>query len=69
MAKWRKLTSWGIIGTTAALIVWDVIVASTEEKGDTISEVLLSASKKRPVIALAAGILVGHLFWPQRGEN
>ena len=63
--KWKKLTGWSLVATAAGLIVWDIFVASTEEKGDTISEVLLLQAKKRPIIATAIGVIIGHLFWPQ----
>jgi hypothetical protein len=63
--KWRRFTSWSIVAATAALIGWDIVVATNNETGDTISEVLLDASRKRPIIAAALGIVIGHLFWPQ----
>lgn len=63
--KWKKLTGWSLIVVTAGLVIWDIVVASTEEKGDTISEVLLAQTKTRPIIATAIGIIIGHLFWPQ----
>lgn len=63
--KWKKLTGWSLVATAAGLIAWDIFVATTEEKGDTISEVLLLQAKKRPIIATAIGCILGHLFWPQ----
>jgi hypothetical protein len=64
----KKLTIWSLVGTTAGLIALDIYLAANSQEGDTISEVLLNASHKRPIIAFAAGALIGHLFWPQ-GET
>ena len=50
----------------AALIGWDIVVASNKERGDTISEILDKAARTVPAVAVAWGILTGHLFWPQR---
>jgi hypothetical protein len=33
---------------------------------ETISEFLYTSSREYPVVALVAGILVGHIFWPVR---
>lgn len=44
---------------------WDIYVASNAASGDTISEIILSASLRRPIIPFAAGVICGHLFWPQ----
>lgn len=54
-----------IIGSvTALLIAYDVWVAYKDPTKDaTISWVLLSSSKKWPVIAFAFGFLMGHLFF------
>jgi hypothetical protein len=57
------------VGVTAGLIGLDVYLAANKTKGDTISEVLLNESRKRPIIAFAAGALIGHLFWPQGEKN
>ena len=66
MTKGKKITL-GVMAISAiALIGWDIVAASNKQKGDTISEILLSAGKKVPMIAVAWGVLTGHLFWPQR---
>lgn len=65
----KKITL-GVMGAAAAgLIGWDIVAAANKQKGDTISEVLLRSSQRVPVIAAVWGILTGHLFWPQRGED
>jgi hypothetical protein len=61
-----KLTTKIIAATTAVLIVYDLHAAHTPEEGDTISEVIADAARRRPIIAVAAGVLVGHWFWALR---
>lgn len=62
----RRWTIGLLVGVTALLIGWDVYVALTPQRGDTISEVVLSWAKQRPVIPFGLGVLMGHLLWPQR---
>lgn len=66
MAKW---TVYIMLAVCGVLIVWDIIVATNKERGDTIFEILLAASIQRPwsgiVLGIVIGILIGHLWWPQ----
>lgn len=56
-------TVWILAVVCAILIGWDVYAAmSTTEP--TISALTLWFSK-HPVVPFAAGVLGGHLFWPQ----
>jgi hypothetical protein len=43
---------------------WDIYAASNDTRGDTISEVIYNAAKRRPVIPFALGFLCGHVFFP-----
>jgi len=64
MISTRKITI-GILVTLALLLIgWDIFVAANDTKGDTISEVFLYFSK-HPVLPFAAGVVMGHLCWPQ----
>jgi len=53
----------------AALVVWDVVAATNNVVGDTISETTLGFMQRYPVagcgVGLALGVILGHLFWPQ----
>ena len=58
------LTAAVIAGATALLIAYDVWVKLKDPTGDsTISWVVLTSSKKWPVIAFAFGFLMAHLFF------
>ena len=63
-----KITSWVIAILTAGTILYDIIPAVNKTPGDTISEVLFASARKRPIIAVAWGILTGHLFWGQDND-
>ena len=57
-------TVWVLGIVTAGLIAFDIYAFKTPEKGDTISELILLISQ-HPVVPFIAGVLCGHLFWPQ----
>lgn len=60
----KRLTVKVLVASAFALTLYDVYVASTPEPGDTISEVINGAARKRPVVAFGLGVIAGHLFWP-----
>jgi len=66
MNKWVTISVMGV--TTVLLIVLDIFWATNNTDGDTISEVMLTASK-HPVLPFAMGVVMGHLFWPQRKDK
>lgn len=66
--NYKKVTIWVIVLSVLGISAYDILPAVNKAKGDTISETLLGSAKRSPIIAVAWGILTGHLFWPQRGE-
>jgi len=64
----RRVTQWIVGGTAAALAIYDLIPAVRRGQGDTISEVLRDSGHKYPIIAFAAGLLVGH-WWFTPGRD
>jgi hypothetical protein len=61
----KELTLIILAAVVVILVGWDIYAAFSKEKGDTISSLLLEWSSRKPVIALAIGVILGHLFWPQ----
>jgi hypothetical protein len=56
--------------TIAAALVIAVVDAAFVVTGtQTISEYLYLSAKDNPIVALVAGILVGHIFWPVKVSN
>jgi len=62
----QKATKMIVMGSVAALIVWDIYVASTPVAGDTISEIVLAWAHAHPAIPFALGFVCGHLLWSQK---
>lgn len=65
----RRITTVLLLVTIAVLVGWDIYVAANEHSGDTISEIVLAVSLKRPAIPFAVGFVCGHLFWPQSKDD
>ena len=45
----------------------DVLLMGFDQQ--TISEFLYLSAREYPIVALVAGILVGHIFWPVRASK
>jgi hypothetical protein len=56
-------TLWVVGACAAVLIGWDVYAALSPANA-TISATTLFFSK-HPIVPFLAGVLAGHLFWPQ----
>ena len=57
-----------VIGLTALIAVVDTALILSG-KDISISEYLYTTSREHPVIALVAGLLAGHIFWPVRTQK
>lgn len=60
-----NVTAWIVVFSVFALGLFDIYAAVRWGYTGTISYDILTVSYSHPVIPLAAGILCGHLFWPQ----
>lgn len=56
-------THWSLLTLTVVLASWDIYLAISPPKGDTISEVIRSVGRKYLIIPFAFGVLIGHWFW------
>jgi hypothetical protein len=63
--KVRMLTGAILVCVTATLIAYDIYAIMAGGVEATISRVILETSASMPILAFAAGVLCGHLFWPQ----
>lgn len=54
---------WVFWAAIILLFVYEIWAVYTREEGDTISEIIWTASVNRPVIPFAFGFLMGHFFW------
>jgi len=51
------------ISALLLMAVFDIYVIITKGKYESISAYVIRGSKKMPLVVLAFGILLGHLFW------
>jgi hypothetical protein len=63
--NWRKLTTAGVGVLLLIVIVYDVLAAVFGGYPATISKVYLDGAWERPVLAVALGVVHGHLQWPR----
>ena len=61
-----NVTAWILIVLVFFLVLWDIYAAYRWGYDGTISRDILQASYANPIIPLATGIILGHLFWPQK---
>lgn len=65
----QRLTKWVIVASTVLLATYDLIPVIRKGPGDSISEVMRDAARRYPIIAFAAGLLVGHWWWTPGGPR
>lgn len=58
-------TTWWIIAIIAVAIGYDVFAMWRWGYHGTISFDALNAAKNYPIIGVAVGVVIGHIFWPQ----
>ena len=61
----KKITIIGLLAVVLILGLWDVLVASNDIEGDTITEVIAQAGTP---LAFVIGFICGHLMWPRKGR-
>jgi len=48
------------------VFLFDLFSVAARDELATVSAVVLEVSRKHPMVPLLFGVLMGHLFWPQR---
>lgn len=64
----RIATGWFIVSSVVLWALWDCFVAWRWGSDATISKVIVDISYDYPIVGVAVGILIGHLF-TQMGRN
>lgn len=59
----RQVTKWLMVIAAVVLLAWDVVVATTPPKGDTMSEILMGWAWRCSTLPFLWGVATGHLFW------
>jgi hypothetical protein len=55
-----KVVFLGLVGGALAYEVWAI---ANKKRGDTISEIVWTATARRPLLPFALGMVAGHFFW------
>jgi hypothetical protein len=64
----KKLTKYFLLFATIITIIYDIVIINVGGVDATISRVILAWSMAYPILPLAVGIVVGHLWWAQKIE-
>ncbi len=64
--QWRSATEYLIVINVIILALYDAAARLWGGNEATLSFVLQDAAYRWPMIALAVGLLCGHVFWPTR---
>jgi hypothetical protein len=59
-------TTWFLTAAVVVFIVYDIFAAIHWGADGTISRDILQIAYIHPILPFAIGVLMGHLFWPQR---
>ena len=62
----RKITTWIMIAVGILLLIWDIVVAANDMRGDTISEIARDTSYRLWLLPWSIGGIMGHLFWHKK---
>jgi hypothetical protein len=60
---WKYYVILGIAIATAILLVVEIVALANKTPGDTISEIVRSASREWPLIPFILGAIMAHFFW------
>lgn len=65
----RTVTQCLLLAVAALAGAYDLWAVATAGYDASISVVVLDWSHRAPVLPFAAGVLAGHLFWPQSDKE
>jgi hypothetical protein len=63
MSEW---TAAGLALVAALVGLYDLTVYLTHGHEATVSAVILTTSRRYPILPFMLGVLIGHLLWPQQ---
>lgn len=65
VVPWQAVTVWVLVALAVLVVVADTILVQ-HGQGASLSGTLLELAQKYPILPFALGVLIGHLFWPQK---
>ena len=66
MTPWQRHTVLFIIALAVTIATYDIVALWRGGAEATISQIVYDAARNEPIAAFVFGVLMGHLFWPQR---
>lgn len=66
MDQYSNITYWFLLTTVIAVAIYDLWVGTNYGGAYTVSTRILQVSRVYPILPLAFGAVLGHLFWPQQ---
>ena len=67
--SFKRFWRLGSIFVVVGFVGGDVLAMATEGVDATFSRYVLGVAERYPVIPLITGVVLGHLFWPQRKHD
>lgn len=61
-----EFTTWFLVFLTMTVVCFDVFIGYRHGADVTVSRQLLLLGSRYPILAFGFGVLLGHIFWPQR---
>jgi hypothetical protein len=58
-----------LVVVTLFLVIFDVYIIAKKGKQESISAHIIRGSRNYPLLVLAFGVLLGHLFWSMKTED
>jgi hypothetical protein len=52
-----------LLVVVAVLIVWDAWAIGNKTPDDTVTHIVRQAVRDHPILGIALGVVIGHLFW------
>lgn len=69
MTPWQKFWLYGIVAVAGIIGLLDLVAYVTVGTIGTLSDFVLGLVTAWPILALAVGVVIGHLFWPQKKDK
>lgn len=63
------VTAWVLLGIIVAVGIYDLALSQYTTGVETVSSQMYRIATRYPIVTLVIGMVLGHLFWPQRSNG
>lgn len=60
----KIVLAFALVIVIAAIAGWDIVCAAWGRPTDTVSATLQDWGQQHPMLSVAIGTVIGHIFWP-----